>query len=48
MRKRFDDELRKLNDMLLEMAGLNESAIKKAISLLDEKEEINQRYYFLQ
>ena len=39
MRKRFDDELRKLNDMLLEMAGLNESAIKKAISLLDEKEE---------
>lgn len=39
MRKRFDDELRKLNDLLLEMAGLNESAIKKAISLLDEKEE---------
>ena len=39
MRKRFDDELRKLNDMLLEMAGLNESAIKKAISLLDEKDK---------
>lgn len=39
MRKRFDDELRHLNDLLLEMASLNESAIKKAISLLDEKDE---------
>ena len=37
MRKRFDDELRHLNDLVLEMASLNESAIKKAISLLDEK-----------
>lgn len=39
MRKRFDDELRHLNDLLLEMASLNESAIKKAISLLDEKDK---------
>lgn len=39
MRKRFDDELRHLNDLVLEMASLNESAIKKAISLLDEKDE---------
>ena len=38
MRKRFDDELRHLNDLVLEMASLNESAIKKAISLLDEKD----------
>ena len=37
MRKRFDEELRHLNDLVLEMASLNESAIKKAISLLDEK-----------
>ena len=39
MRKRFDDELRHLNDLVLEMASLNESAIKKAISLLDEKDK---------
>lgn len=39
MRKRFDEELRHLNDLLLEMAALNESAIKKSISLLDEKEK---------
>ena len=39
MRKRFDEELRHLNDLLLEMASLNESAIKKAISLLDEKDK---------
>lgn len=39
MRKRFDEELRRLNDLLLEMAALNESAIKKSISLLDEKEK---------
>lgn len=39
MRKKFDEELRHLNNLLLEMAMLNESAIKKAISLLDEKDE---------
>ncbi|UHR02563.1 phosphate signaling complex protein PhoU [Peptoniphilus sp. GNH] len=39
MRKRFDDELRHLNNLLLEMASLNESAIKKAISLLDGKDQ---------
>ena len=39
MRKRFDDELRHLNNLVLEMASLNESAIKKAISLLDEKDK---------
>ena len=38
MRKRPDDELRHLNDLVLETASLNESAIKKAISLLDEKD----------
>ena len=39
MRKKFDEELRHLNNLLLEMAMINESAIKKAISLLDEKDE---------
>lgn len=38
MRKKFDEELRHLNNLLLEMAMINESAIKKAISLLDEKD----------
>ncbi|MBS6610344.1 MULTISPECIES: phosphate signaling complex protein PhoU [Peptoniphilus] len=39
MRKKFDEELRHLNNLLLEMSMLIESSIKKAISLLDEKDE---------
>ncbi|MCI5643420.1 MAG: phosphate signaling complex protein PhoU [Peptoniphilus sp.] len=39
MRKKFDEELRHLNNLLLEMAMLNETAIKKSISLLDKKDE---------
>jgi phosphate transport system protein len=38
MRKRFDEDLKYLNNLLLEMAMLNENAIKKAISLLDKKD----------
>ena len=39
MRKKFDEELRHLNNLLLDMSMLIESSIKKAISLLDEKDE---------
>lgn len=39
MRKKFDEELRHLNNLLLEMAMLIENSIKKSISLLDEKDK---------
>ncbi|MET3617706.1 phosphate transport system protein [Peptoniphilus olsenii] len=39
MREKFDEDLRYLDNLLLEMAMLNENAIKKAILLLDEKDK---------
>lgn len=39
MRERFDKDLDKLNNLLLEMAMLIENAIKKSISLLTSKDE---------
>lgn len=38
MRKRLDEELRHLNNLLLEMAMIIENSIKKAIELLDDKD----------
>ena len=38
MRKKFDEDLKYLDTLLLEMSMLNENAIKKAISLLDQKD----------
>ena len=38
MRERFDKDLDKLNNLLLEMAMLIENAIKKSISLLTSKD----------
>lgn len=39
MRERFDKDLDKLNNLLLEMSMLIENAIKKSISLFKEKDE---------
>ena len=48
MRERFDKDLDKLNNLLLEMSMLIENAIKKSISLFKEKDEkVAQEVYNL-
>lgn len=49
MRKKFDEDLKTLNNLLLEMAMLIESAIKKGIELIDVRnEELAKEVYSLE